>query len=80
MKTINESHVRLHTVVLNDRVLSSVLFLPSGQVRVFDKNRGWKLFAGLRMAQGAFQDEVKQQWIVVIDFIEGVPFFRVDMT
>ncbi len=60
--------------------MSWVLFLVGGQVGVFDKNRRWKSCTGFRVAQGSFKDEVKQQWIVVIDFIEGVPFFRVDMT
>ena len=80
MKTTNKSHFQLHRVVLMYRAMSLVLFLPSGQVRVFDKNRGWQLSADFRVAEGAFQDEVKQQRIVGIDFIEGVPFFRVDLT
>ena len=80
MKTTNKSHFRLHRVVLIYRAMSWVLFLSRGQVRVFDKNIRWKLFAGFRVAESAFQDEVKQQRIVVIDFIEGVPFFRVDVT
>lgn len=50
-----------------------------GEAGVFDKNRGWKLCAGFGMAQGPFEDEVKQQGIIVIDLIEGFAFFRGDM-
>ena len=79
VKTTNMSLCRLHRVVLIRRAMSWALFLPGGKVWVLNKYRKWKSCAGFRMAQGSFQDKVKQQRIVVIDFIEGIPFFRVDM-
>ena len=53
-------------------------FSPSLQSGILHENRRREFLLGLRMTDGSFQDEIEQQRVVVVDFIERSSFFAGD--
>lgn len=47
---------------------------------MFEEHRGWKLLAGLRVAEDAFENKIKQHGVEIVNFIEGLPFFGSDVS